>query len=160
MDARRPARAWRPARQRRGAREGVRSFVDSNVLVYLFDAGHPAKQHRARELVGELCRGGSLVLSSQVLSEFYVTVTRKLDQPLAPDVARQALGDLAAYPCVAIDAALVQRAAARSAADQLSHRDALIVEAAVEAGADVLVSEDFQAGRTYSGVRVEDPFAS
>ena len=73
---------------------------------------------------------------------------------------RRALGDLAACPCVTIDAALVQRAAARSAADQLSHWDALIVEAAVEAGADVLVSEDFQASRTYGGVRVEDPFAS
>ena len=138
----------------------MRTFVDSNVLVYLFDAGHPVKQRRAREVVAELCRGGALVLSSQVLNEFYVTVTRKLDRPLPSDVARRALDDLAAYPCVAIDAALVQRAAARSATDQLSHWDALIVEAAVEAGADVLVSEDFQTGRIYGGVRVEDPFAS
>ena len=54
----------------------------------------------------------------------------------------------------------MQRAAARSVADQLSHWDALIVEAAVESGADVLCSEDFQAGRSYQGVLVEDPFAS
>ena len=57
-------------------------------------------------------------------------------------------------------AALAQRAAARSANDRLSYWDALVVEAAVEAGADVLCSEDFQAGRTYQGVLAEDPFAS
>ena len=138
----------------------MRTFVDTNILVYLFDAGEPAKQERARQVVSDLCRDGALVVSSQVLSELYVTVTRKLEEPLPPDTALQVLADLAAFPCVAIDAALVQRAAARSAADQLSHWDALIVEAAVESGADVLCSEDFQAGRSYQGVLVEDPFAS
>jgi predicted nucleic acid-binding protein len=137
----------------------VRTFVDTNVLVYLFDAGRPPKQQRARDVVGELSRSGALVLSSQVLSEFYVTVTRKLAEPLPPDTAMRALADLAVYPCVAVDAALVQRAAARSAADQLSHWDALIVEAAIEAGAATLYSEDLQPGHRYQGVSVEDPFA-
>jgi predicted nucleic acid-binding protein len=138
----------------------VRTFVDTNVLVYLFDAGEPAKQERARQVISDLCRAGTLVVSSQVLSEFYVAVTRKLEEPLPPDLALRALADLAAYPCVSIDAALVQRAAAHSAAARLSYWDALIVEAAVEAGADVLCSEDFQAGRSYQGVLVDDPFAS
>jgi predicted nucleic acid-binding protein len=138
----------------------VRTFVDTNVLVYLFDAGEPAKQERARQVIGDLCRTGALVMSSQVLSELYVVVTRKLEEPLPPDLALRVLADLAPYPCVAIDAALVQRAAAHAAADRLSYWDALIVEAAVEAGADVLCSEDFQAGRSYQGVLVDDPFAS
>lgn len=120
----------------------MRVFVDTNVFVYLFDAEEPAKQQRAREVVSEL----------------YVTVTRKLAYPLEPDSALRALADLAVYPVVAIDAALVQRAAARAVAEQVAYWDALILEAAVEAGA--VYSEDLQHGRTYRGVTVQDPFAA
>ena len=93
----------------------MRVFVDTNVFVYLFDAGAPAKQQRAREVVGELARARSLVLSSQVLSELYVTVTRKLAEPLPVEQALRAVDDLAAFPVVAVDAALGRRAAAHSA---------------------------------------------
>src|SRR5665647_1530505 len=138
----------------------VRVFVDTNVFVYLFDAEEPAKQQRAREVVSELMRTSALVLSSQVLSELYVTVTRKLAYPLEPDSALRALADLAVYPVVAIDAALVQRAAARAVAEQVAYWDALILEAAVEAGAGAVYSEGLQHGRTYRGVTVQDPFAA
>lgn len=138
----------------------MRTFVDTNVLVYLFDSGAPQKQARARKLVSALARDGALVLSSQVLSELFVTVTRKLEVPLPVADALRALDDLSAFPCVPVDAALVRRAAARSVADRLAHWDALIVEAAIEAGADVLCSEDLQPGRLYQGVCVEDPFAA
>ena len=137
----------------------LRVFVDTNVLVYLFVADEPAKQQRAREVVAELMGAGSFVLSSQVLSELYVTLTRKLAYPLEPAAALRALAALAAYPVVAVDAALVQRAAARTAGEPISYWDALILEAAVEAGANTVYSEDMQPGRAYSGVTVHDPFA-
>jgi predicted nucleic acid-binding protein len=138
----------------------MRIFVDTNVFVYLFDADEPAKQQRAREVVSELMRSGALVLSSQVLSELYVTVTRKLAYPLEPTSALQALADLGVFPVVAIDAALVRRAAARSVAEQVAYWDALILEAAVEAGAATVYSEELQHGRGYQGVTVQDPFAA
>jgi predicted nucleic acid-binding protein len=137
----------------------MRVFVDTNVLVYLFDAQEPTKQVRAREIVSELARNSSLVVSSQVLSELYVTVTRKLAYPLEASAALRALADLAVYPVVAVDAALVLRAAARAVAEQVAYWDALILEAAVEAGAGTVYSEDLQHGRTYQGVAVRDPFA-
>lgn len=138
----------------------MRVFVDTNVLVYLFDADAPAKRDRAREVVSELARNSSLVVSSQVLSELYVTVTRKLALPLDSAAALRALADLAIYPVVAIDAALVLRAASRAVAEQVAYWDALILEAAVEAGAGTVYSEDLQHGRTYQGVTVVDPFAA
>lgn len=59
----------------------------------------------------------------------------------------------------AVDTPLVWRAAARSIADQLSFRDALIVEAAVDSGCQRLYSEDLQNGRVYGTVTVRNPFA-
>ena len=54
----------------------ARWFVDTNVLVYAFDDGEPAKRDRARELLAK--PGAPLALSAQVIGEFYVVVTRKL----------------------------------------------------------------------------------
>ena len=69
-----------------------RCFVDSNVLVYLFDDDFPAKQSRARELIAE--GPGDLVLSVQVLGEFFHVATRKLRRPLAPEQALRAADHL------------------------------------------------------------------
>jgi predicted nucleic acid-binding protein len=53
-----------------------RSFFDTNVLVYTDDRATPAKQPRAVELVAEHRKAGTGVLSSQVLQEYFVIVTR------------------------------------------------------------------------------------
>ena len=47
---------------------GERRFVDTNVLVYLFDDDEPGKQGVARSLLGGT--EGAFVLSAQVLGEF------------------------------------------------------------------------------------------
>lgn len=129
-------------------------FLDTNVLVYLFDADAPAKQAIARELVA----AGRLVLSSQVLSEFYVTVTRKLARPLDAARASRAVTDLCALPVRDVTANLVQAAIRRCAATPLSYWDALIVETALEAGATTLLTEDLQHGQLIGTLRVHNPF--
>lgn len=129
-------------------------FIDTNVLVYLFDADAPAKQAIARELVA----AGRLVLSSQVLSEFYVTVTRKLARPLDPVRAGRAVADLCALPIRDVTAHLVQAAIRRCAATPLSYWDALILETALDAGATTLLTEDLQHGQVVGTLRVHNPF--
>jgi predicted nucleic acid-binding protein len=135
-----------------------RVFLDTNVLVYLFDADASAKQRRVREILSAPALRGRLVLSTQVLQEFYVCVTRKLAVPLDPVAAAQAVRDLAAWPVVQIDPALILSAIARSRTAQLSFWDALIVEAALAGGATSLYSEDLQAGRVIEGLRISNPF--
>ncbi len=55
-----------------------RVFLDTNILVYLFDTDTPVKQRRARQLLSSQTLQARLMLSTQVLQEFYVSVTRKL----------------------------------------------------------------------------------
>lgn len=57
------------------------AFFDTNILVNLFDADAPEKQARAREVFDRHVRNGDLCLSTQVLQELYVTLTRKLAVP-------------------------------------------------------------------------------
>ena len=131
-------------------------FVDTNVLVYLFDNDAPEKQSRARRLLES--ESENLVLSTQVLGEFYVTVTRKLARPLRPELAQEAVDDLCALRVRSVRTELVQAAVRRSHASQLSYWDALIVETAIDAGAATLLTEDLQHGQAFGGLRVVDPF--
>ena len=131
-------------------------FVDSNVLVYLFDAGSPGKQERARSLLEEAA--DSAVVSVQVLGEFYVAVTRKLERPLPTDQAQAAVDALCELQVRPLHEVLVRAAIQRSNASRLSYWDALIVETAIEAEATVLYTEDMQHGQRFDGLRAVNPF--
>lgn len=135
-----------------------RTFVDTNVLVYLFDNDAPEKQARARNILASQGSAGQLVISTQVLQEFYVTVTRKLATPLPPDTAYQAVQDLLTLPIRQVTSELVLSAIQRSIAVPLSFWDALIVETALDAQAMVLLTEDLQHSRIIDGLRIENPF--
>lgn len=136
----------------------MRTFFDTNVLVYVFDFDAPDKSRKAHELMRGHVASGGLLLSTQVLQEFYVTVTRKLARPLPDDTALAALRQLATLPTVRVDSRLVLEAARRSPALTLSFWDALIVQAAIEGGATHLLSEDLQHGRQIDGVTIQNPF--
>jgi predicted nucleic acid-binding protein len=133
-------------------------FLDTNVLVYLFDSDAPAKQSRAREILSSRALRGHLILSTQVLQEFYVSVTRKLAVPLEPETAAQAVRGLATLSVVQIDPPLILAAIARSETARLSFWDALIVEAARAGGAAQLYSEDLQDGLVIDNIRIINPF--
>ena len=135
-----------------------RSFVDTNVLVYAFDASAPVKQQRAWRILAEDYR--RLVISTQVLAEFYEAVTRKLASPLPEADAERAVNALARLPVVATDAALVVAAVETSRRHRLSLWDSLIVQAAKIYGCGQILSDDLQTGVTIEGVTVVDPFAA
>jgi len=134
-----------------------RAFLDTNVLVYAVDEGEPEKQTVARDLLGS-AGDNEFVLSTQVLSEFYVVVTRKLDAPLPEEVAAQAIELLGRLSVVAADVELVRAAIRIGRRSQLSYWDALVVAAAEAAGCERLLSEDLGDGQAIGGVRVENPF--
>jgi predicted nucleic acid-binding protein len=127
------------------------------VFVYAFDPGEPDKRHRAIDTLASL--SGAVVLSTQVLAEFYVAVTRKLARPLPQPEAASRVRELTKLELVATDASLVTAAIELSQHAQLSYWDAAIVAAAARSGCARLLTEDLQHGSLLSGVRVENPFA-
>jgi len=91
-------------------------------------------------------------------SEFYVVVTRKIPKPLEPGRAREIVESLLYWDMVVNDPEAVLEAIDLSEKHRLSFWDALVVQAAVVAGAEVLFSEDLNPGQVIEGVRVENPF--
>ncbi|MBK1706033.1 hypothetical protein CKO40_16085 [Halochromatium glycolicum] len=131
-------------------------FLDTNVLIYLFDNDEPRKQRIAQALLRESAEPR---LSTQVLAEFYVTVTRKLARPLAPERALQAVDEFRVFPVAAPTPEQVQQAIRRSIDARVSFWDGLIIETALAEGAHRLMTEDLQDGWRIEGMQVTNPFA-
>lgn len=133
-----------------------RVFVDTNIWVYAVDRAEPAKRERARAVLAPV-DDAHITVSSQVLSEFYTVVTRKLTTPLSEEQAAQMVDRISQVPVVPVDADLVLRGIAGSRSWNISLWDALIIRAAEVAGCSVVLSEDLTDGATYGSVRVLNP---
>jgi len=136
-----------------------RTFFDTNLLLYLFDVGEPAKSGAARRAF-DGSAPGDIVVSTQVLQEFYWNATRKLSPPLPAHEAACHVRELSEHTVVVVEVPLILAATARAESDTIAFWDALIVEAALSAGCTRLLSEDMQDGREFDGMRVVNPFAA
>lgn len=137
----------------------MRIFVDTNVWVYRFDDDEPVKQAQIRRVLTQVDRDDHLVVSTQVLQEFYVTVTRKLVRPLSVDDALTAVRELSDFEVVTLDPEMIAAAIGTSRDRQLSLWDSLILHAAARAGCEVVYTEDLQHGFEVLGLRVVNPLS-
>ena len=134
-------------------------FIDTNVLVYAYDIDAGSKQRKAEKALISLRQQKLGALSMQVLQEFYSTVTRKLKPPIPRAEARAIVEDFSHW-CVAPTAADIQEAFQIEDQAQIGFWDAMIVAAAVRAGATRILSEDLNPGQTIAGIQIENPFAA
>lgn len=134
----------------------MRSFFDTNVLIYADDKAAPAKQRRAIELLAEHRRARTGVLSLQVLQEYFVTVTRKLRVDIV--IARRKVELLAEFDVAAPEVGDILAAIDLHRLHGFSFWDAMVLRAAKQAGCGVLYSEDMQGEREIDGVRIVNPF--
>lgn len=134
-------------------------FVDSNVLIYAHNADAGEKRDAAAALLRDLWAERRGCLSSQVLQEFYVNVTRKIRRPLTRAAAREVVRNYASWVEQAITPSTIVRASEIEELAQLSFWDGLIVAAAEAHRAREIASEDLQHGQVIAGMRVRNPFA-
>lgn len=134
-------------------------FVDASVLVYARDAGETRRQPLAQAWLEWLWTEQLGRTGMQVLSEYYVTVTRKLKPGLSEEQAWDDVEALLHWQPQAVDRATMQRARSIQLRHRLSWRDALVVAAAREQGCAVLLTEDLQDGALIDDVRIRDPFS-
>jgi predicted nucleic acid-binding protein len=133
-------------------------FVDTNVLLYRHDSAKPEKQQAAEIWLAHLWRTRTGRLSMQVLQEFYLNATQKLNPGLSRQVARQEVQDLTAWHPIPVDLQVVTDAWDLQDRYALSFWDSLIAAAARLAGCRFLLTEDLQHDQDLNGVRVLSPF--
>ncbi len=138
---------------------GERVFLDTNIIVYAYDRDAGRKHEIAKALLIDLWNAEGGVLSTQVLQEFYVTVTKKIASPLPPESAREIIEDFLTWDVVTNDGEAVLEAIDMQISEKISFWDALVVAAARKGAADVLLSEDLSDGRKFGDLCIRNPFA-
>ncbi|MFW6139496.1 MAG: PIN domain-containing protein, partial [Spirochaetota bacterium] len=126
--------------------------------VYANDRSEKVRHERAKQLLIDGIIQQNIAVSTQVLSEFYVTVTRKIKVKLPENTARKEIMLLGVVEIVEIDFNLVILAIDISKTNGLSYWDALIIAAAQRAKCNILYSEDLNPGQTIATVTVKNPF--
>ncbi len=133
-------------------------FVDTNILVYANDASDKPRQDLCKQIILDGIKNENMVLSTQVLSEFYVTVTKKIEVPLSVELVRREIVLLKTAEIVDIDYNSILKAIQVSVKNKLSYWDALIVTAAVKAGCREIITEDMNHAQVIEGVMLQNPF--
>jgi predicted nucleic acid-binding protein len=139
---------------------GSKTFLDTNIIVYAFDASAKRKHDVAERILIDLWDSGRGVVSTQVLQEFYVTVTQKIPKPLERKLAIQTIKDLLHWDIVVNDGNAIIEAVDIQARYKYSFWDAMIIQAAIRSGADLILSENLDSGRKIHGLSLRNPFLS
>lgn len=137
-----------------------RAFFDTNVLIYLSSLDDPRKQEIAKGLYAQHSIANEVVLSVQVLNEFFSVTTRKLAVKTSVKEAMKIVEGFVENTVIPLDVDVMFAAMARTEGDKLNFWDALIVESALQGQAEVLYTEDLNHGQIVDGLRIENPFRS
>jgi predicted nucleic acid-binding protein len=132
-------------------------FVDTNILMYAHDTAAGEKHQRAKALVEELWATRAGVVSTQVLQELTVNLRRKTKKPLDAKATREVVSDYLAWQVVVNSGESILEALDFETRYQVSFWDALVIQAAHAAGAEILYSEDLSDGQRYGTVVVKNP---
>jgi len=135
-----------------------KTFLDTNILVYAYDNSADRKHDIARERLLELWDSGRGLISTQVMQEFFVTVTRKIPSPMDAGAAQAIIRDLCTWEVVMIAGDDIVEGIDLAIKHHLSFWDAMILETALNGGASLLLSEDLTHGRTIDGLTIQNPF--
>ena len=127
-------------------------FFDTNILIYAFAADDP-RSARAEALIA-----GGGVIGVQVLNEFTNVTRRNLRWQWRQIEAALAVIEVLLGPARPLTTTVHARGVVLARDHELSFYDALIVAAALDAGCEVLCSEDLQHGQKFATLRVENPF--
>jgi predicted nucleic acid-binding protein len=135
--------------------------LDTNVLVYAEGVErHPDDRRKVtlgQAAIRGLTRGEGWSVAVQTLAELHAVLVRRARR--TPDAATLRVRQLAlSSTVVPTSEPLFDDALTLAADHHIQIYDAIIVAAAAEAGAELLLSEDLHDGFTWRGVTVTNPF--
>jgi predicted nucleic acid-binding protein len=132
-------------------------FIDTNIFVYAYDAASPNKQRIAQDIIRKAI-SGQAVTSSQALAELATTLLHKITPSASAAEVAAVLDALGPIRLVETDGDTVRRAVEAHGQYGIHFYDGMIVAAAERAGCERILSDDLNAGQSYFGIRVENPF--
>ena len=130
-------------------------FIDTNLLVYSMDNYNYDKQKKCRSILKIINKKYYGVISTQVLQEFFVTVTKKLNAD--PLIAKNIMRTFYHYEIVTVAPELIQDAIDCYILNKLTFWDSLIIVAAESAKCISVWTEDSNDGQKIRNIKIFNP---
>ena len=133
-------------------------FLDTNILIYAHDMDAGSKHDTAVSIIENMWEEETGVISTQVIQEFYVNVTRKIPNPLTHARARGIIVNYFSWHVEPVEPDTILSASEIEERHLLSFWDSLIIATACQAKAKKLLTEDLNPGQFIEGILIENPF--
>lgn len=133
-------------------------FLDTNILIYAHDIDAGLKHDVSIAILEKIWEEKNGVISTQVIQEFYVNVTRKIPNPITPVQARGIILNYFSWHVEAIEPHTILSASEIEEKYVLSFWDSLIIATACQSEAGKIITEDLNHGQNIEGVLIENPF--
>jgi len=136
-----------------------RVFIDTNMLVYAYNSDDPVKRKRAKNLLQNDLTDKDLVISVQVLNEYYAALSKEKYRIPHKKIVKF-ISDITRYSTVyPLHIETVGAALRLKEKYKYSWWDSLILASSLEAECETLYSEDMQNGHIIEGLLViRNPF--
>ena len=131
-------------------------FIDTNLLVYAIDSFDQDRKKHSRSILKQISNQYTGVISTQVMQEFYVAATKKLNAD--PVIIKGILTRLTNFEIISVSPELVFSAIDCSILNRLAFWDALIITSAASAKCKEVWTEDLNHDQIILGVRIKNPF--
>lgn len=122
-------------------------FIDTNILVYLFDKTERSKQNQAKKIIFERLSSSKFFLNVQVINEFINITSKKISFPIQFNRQKEIidlLNDIFIIASLSLETTLL--AIEIKNKYKFSFWDSLIISSAIENKCNILYSEDMQHG--------------
>lgn len=138
---------------------GTKIFFDTNILCYALDNYDSAKKQKAENIISNAVKSSNVYISTQVIQEMCNVSIKKLCY------TKQELQNIIDYfsrlfTVSRVSIHTIKNALYVSERHQFSFWDSLILASAIEAGCDILYTEDLNNGQVVEGVRIVNPFVA
>jgi predicted nucleic acid-binding protein len=132
-------------------------FIDTNILVYTVDQFDKEKQKTSRKILKEIAANETVVISTQVLQEFYNACTKKLN--MNPLKAKEYIHNyIENFEVIQNGPAIIERGIDINIISHISFWDALLIAAAESSNSTEIISEDLNDGQIIDGIKIKNPF--
>ena len=138
--------------------QGDKVFLDTNIMIYAYDISAGEKHEIAKNHVIDFWNSRLGLISTRVLQEFFVTVTKKISKPLEVKLAKEIVNDFLEWDIVVNDSKSILEAIEIHCRYNYSFWDSLIIQAAIKGVAELLLSEDLSDGQKIGSIMIKNPF--
>lgn len=132
-------------------------FLDTNILVYAFDKDEKTKHEKAKIILADCWNQQSGILSTQILQEFYVSLTSKIPNKLSINEASEVIKELLSWTIYEIMTQDIITATEIQDQYGYSFWDSLVISMAQKSDAELLYSEDMQDGQKIGSLTIVNP---